>query len=68
MQAQSSDKQKTQTKEFTKEFFGSVTPQAEKKEEKLVEAVSKPKTIVDDKVKRMASDILDIPEFLRGRK
>lgn len=68
VQAQSSDKQKSQTKEFTKEFFGSVTPQAEKKEEKLVEAVSKPKTIVDDKVKRMASDILDIPEFLRGRK
>lgn len=68
MQAQSSDKQKSQTKEFTKEFFGSVAPQAEKKEEKPVEAISKPKTIVDDKVKRMASDILDIPEFLRGRK
>jgi cell division protein FtsZ len=69
MQAQNSERQKSQTKEFTKEFFGSVSPQSEKKEEKLVEAIaSKPKTIIDDKVKRMASDILDIPEFLRGKK
>ncbi len=71
MQAQSSERQKSQTKEFTKEFFGSVsTSHPEKKEEKIVEVIaqSKPKTIIDDKVKRMASDILDIPEFLRGRK
>ncbi len=68
MQTQSFDKQKSQTKEFTKEFFGSVSP--EKKEEKVLEsAPTKPtKVVVDDKVKRMASDILDIPEFLRGRK
>ncbi|OGI08931.1 MAG: cell division protein FtsZ [Candidatus Melainabacteria bacterium RIFCSPLOWO2_02_FULL_35_15] len=64
MQEQASEKQKAQPKEFTKEFFGGV---GDKKEEKVVEA--KPiRTIVDDKVKRMASDILDIPEFLRGRK
>ena len=62
MQALSVDKQKVQSKEFVKEYFG----QPDKKEEKLQEV--KPKTIVDDKVKRMASDILDIPEFLRGRK
>lgn len=65
MQEQTSEKQKAQSKEFTKEFFGGIT--GDKKEEKVVEA--KPtRTIVDDKVKRMASDILDIPEFLRGRK
>lgn len=65
MQEQTSEKQKAQSKEFTKEFFGGAT--GDKKEEKVVEA--KPtRTIVDDKVKRMASDILDIPEFLRGRK
>ena len=63
------EKQKAQSKEFTKEFFGP-SAIAEKKEEKtLVEAVvGKSKTIVDDKVKRKASDILDIPEFLRGRR
>ena len=68
MQPQPTEKQKSQTKEFAKDYFGPVT---EKKEEKVaVEAVivGKPKIIVDDKVKRMASDILDIPEFLRGRK
>ena len=64
------EKQKAQSKEFTKEFFGPRSAIAEKKEEKtLVEAaVGKSKTIVDDKVKRKASDILDIPEFLRGRR
>ena len=65
MQAQTQEKQKAQSKEFTKEFFGAVKP-GDKKEEKVIE--SKPKTIVDDKVKRMASDVLDIPDFLRGRK
>jgi cell division protein FtsZ len=60
------EKQKVQAKEFTKEFFGTTSSITNKKEEKVVE--SKPKVIVDDKVKRMASDILDIPEFLRGRK
>ena len=52
----------TKSKEFSKEFFGT----SEKSEEKATEA--KPKIIVDDKVRRKASDILDIPEFLRGRK
>ena len=63
MQAQ--EKQKAQAKEFTKEFFGAVNGASEK-EEKVIDA--KPKMIVDDKVRRKASDILDIPEFLRGRK
>jgi len=68
MVEQASEKQKAQSKEFTKEFFGTVTSN-DKKEDKLVEAKST-KTIVDDKVKRMASDthILDIPEFLRGKR
>ena len=66
MQAPSIEKQKVQTKEFTKEFFGTPNGTTNKKEEKVIEA--KPKTIIDDKVRRMASDILDIPEFLRGRK
>ncbi len=68
MQALTSEKQAAQSKEFTKEFFGSVNAGGEKskKEEKVLDA--KPKIIVDDKVKRMASDVLDIPEFLRGRK
>ncbi len=61
MQAQTAEKLTAQPKEFTKEYFGN----ADKKEEK---AEAKPRTIVDDKVKRMASEILDIPEFLRGRK
>ena len=63
MQAQTAEKLTTQPKEFTKEYFGNSV--SDKKEEK---AEAKPRTIVDDKVKRMASDILDIPEFLRGRK
>ena len=62
MQAQ--EKQKIQSKEFTKEYFGS--PQLERIEEKVTEV--KPKVVVDDKVKRKPSDLLDIPEFLRGRK
>lgn len=62
MQLMSTEKQKAQSKEFTKEFFGVL----DKKEEKVSDA--KPKVIVDDKVKRMASDVLDIPEFLRGRR
>jgi len=66
MQPVGVEKQKAQTKEFTKDYFATVNGVSEKKEEKVLEA--KPKTIVDDKVKRMASDILDIPEFLRGRK
>ena len=70
MQALTSEKQAAQSKEFTKEFFGSVNGGTEKskKEEKVLDA--KPKIIVDDKVRRMASDthVLDIPEFLRGRK
>ncbi len=68
MLEQTSEKQKAQSKEFTKEFFGTVGAN-DKKEEKLVEAKST-RTIVDDKVKRMASDthILDIPEFLRGKR
>ena len=65
MQQEPLVKQMERSKEFTKEFFGGATT-SEKKEEKVIEA--KPKTIVDDKVKRKASDILDIPEFLRGRK
>ncbi len=64
MVPQASEKQSVQSKEFTKEYFGSVAV-ADKKEEKTE---TKSKTIVDDKVKRMASDILDIPEFLRSRK
>ena len=64
MQQEPFVKQIEKSKEFTKEFFGHA-PVAEKKEEKVE---VKPKTIVDDKVKRKASDILDIPEFLRGRK
>lgn len=64
MQQEPLVKQIEKSKEFTKEFFGQAGP--EKKEEKPQEA--KAKTIVDDKVKRKASDILDIPEFLRGRK
>ena len=67
MQAQPTEKQKAQSKEFSKEYLASVGAPNEKKEEKAV-TESKPKVIVDDKVKRMASDILDIPEFLRGRK
>ena len=66
MQTLSTEKQKAQSKEFTKEFFGTASVH-DKKEEKLVEAKST-RTIVDDKIKRMASDILDIPEFLRGKK
>ncbi|MBI3307849.1 MAG: cell division protein FtsZ [Candidatus Melainabacteria bacterium] len=65
MQQEPLVKQMERSKEFTKEFFGGAAT-SEKKEEKVIEA--KPKTIVDDKVKRKASDILDIPEFLRGRK
>lgn len=70
MQQASVEKQKTQSKEFTKEFFGTASTPSERKEEELagLKPGSKSKTIVDDKVKRMASDILDIPEFLRGRK
>ena len=65
MMPQATEKQKSQAqpKEFAKEFFGG----SEKKEEKIVEA-PKPKMVVDDKVKRAVTDILDIPEFLRGRK
>ena len=68
MQVLTTEKQVAQSKEFTKEFFGSVNAGSEKgkREEKVVEA--KPKMIVDDKVKRMPSDVLDIPEFLRGKK
>lgn len=67
MVAQSSQKQKEQSKEFTKEFFG---PQSSEKKEETKEPVQAKatKTVVDDKVKRKASDILDIPEFLRGRR
>ncbi len=69
MQPHTVEKQRAQTKEFTKEYFGSVGVATEKKEEKVVEAVTtKPRIIIDDKVKRMASDLLDIPEFLRGKK
>ena len=68
MQQQVQEKQKSQAKEFTKEFFGVNVPASEKKEEKFVAAEAKPKVVVDEKVKRKASDILDIPEFLRGRK
>lgn len=64
MVPQASEKQSVQSKEFTKEYFGSAVV-ADKKEEKTE---AKSKAIVDDKVKRMASDILDIPEFLRSRK
>lgn len=67
MQQEPLVKQMEKSKEFTKEFFGGATLTEEKKEEKAAHA-AKPKTIVDDKVKRKASDILDIPEFLRGRK
>ncbi len=68
MQQQTVEKQRAQTKEFTKEFFSSVGVATDKKEEKVV-VEAKPKAmIIDDKVKRMASDVLDIPEFLRGRK
>ena len=66
LQAQTSEKQTAQPKEFTKEYFGAVGANG-KKEEKS-EVKSKTATIVDDKVKRMASDILDIPEFLRGKR
>jgi len=66
MVAMAGEKQKAQTKEFTKEFFGSVNNVADKKEEKVTE--SKPKVLVDDKVRRSVTDVLDIPEFLRGRK
>ena len=70
MQIAPQEKQKAQSKEFTKEFFGVASGVQDKKEEVEVglKPASKPKIIVDDKVKRMASDILDIPEFLRGRK
>lgn len=64
MQPQPLEKQKTQSKEFAKEFFDG-SAQHKKVEEKVE---SKPKVVVDDKVKRKASDILDIPEFLRGRR
>ena len=63
MQQEPMVKQIEKSKEFTKEFFGSQAT-VEKKEEKVLEVKSK--TIVDDKVKRKASEILDIPEFLRG--
>ncbi|MBI2996367.1 MAG: cell division protein FtsZ [Candidatus Melainabacteria bacterium] len=67
MQVPTVEQQRAQTKELTKEFFGPVgVGVSDRKEEKVVEA--RTKTIVDDKVKRMASDILDIPEFLRGRR
>lgn len=66
MQNQSTDKQKEKSKEFTKEFFG--TSSTSEKKEEIVEANAKTKTVVDDKVKRKASDLLDIPEFLRGRR
>ena len=65
MQQEPMVKQIEKSKEFTKEFFGQ-SP-SDKKEEKVA-VESKPKTIVDDKVKRKASDILDIPEFLRGKR
>lgn len=65
MQQEPMVKQIETSKGFTKEFFGPQTT-VEKKEEKVIAA--KPKTIVDDKVKRKASDILDIPEFLRGKR
>lgn len=65
MQAQ--EKQRVQSKEFTKEFFGTADgAQVERKEEKI--EVKAKVAVVDDKIKRKASDILDIPEFLRGRK
>ena len=54
-----------QVKDFAKEYVGA-SQTIEKKEEKVLEA--KPRVLIDDKVKRMASEILDIPEFLRGRK
>ena len=67
MQPQVTEKQKSQSKEFTKEFFGTANAQPEKTEEKVV-VEAKSKVIVDDKVRRKASDILDIPDFLRGRR
>ena len=64
MSAQPQEKQKAQSKEFTKEFFGGNTEKTEEKPQEV-----KPKIIVDDKVKRKTSDVLlDIPEFLRGRR
>jgi len=64
MQAQ--EKQMVKAKEFSKEFFSANGAVSDKVEEKAFEA--KVKVIVDDKVRRKPSDILDIPEFLRGRK
>lgn len=69
---QTSERQKEQSKEFTKEFFTS--PQVvsstlpEKKDQKEKEAVELKTPPSTDKVKRKASDILDIPDFLRGKK
>lgn len=64
MQSQVHEKQAVQYKEFTKEYFGTTNGATEK--EKVIEA--KPRVVVDDKVKRKASDLLDIPEFLRGKR
>ena len=69
MQTPAIEKQKSQSKEFTKEFFGSVNNSGnDRNEERITEAKPTNKVVVDDKVRRKASDILDIPEFLRGRK